>query len=68
MSNLEIFITNPFSISATSFYPRNYNPKYLFVKDGMKDNPTLLDYIEGGVTGGSGYRGCLLGCNRRRRF
>ena len=53
MSNLEIFITNPFSISATSFYPRNYNPKYLFVKDGMKDNPTLLDYIEGGVTGGS---------------
>lgn len=53
MSNLEIFITNPFSISATSFYPRNYNPKYLFVKEGMKDNPTLLDYIDGGVTGGS---------------
>lgn len=53
MPNLEIFITNPFSISKTSFYPRNYNPKYLFVKEGMKDNPTLLDYIDGGVTGGS---------------
>lgn len=53
MSNLEIFMTNPFSISATSFYPRNYNPKYVFVKDGMKDNPTLLDYIEGEIAGGS---------------
>lgn len=53
MSNLEIFITNPFSISSTSFYPRNYNPDFLFVRDGLQNNPTLSEYIKGDVKGGS---------------
>ncbi len=53
MSNLEIFITNLFSISSTSFYPRNYNPNYLFVRNGMKNNPSLAEYIKGDVKGGS---------------
>ncbi|MDO4154068.1 MAG: hypothetical protein Q4E21_04360 [Clostridia bacterium] len=53
MSNLEIFITNPFSISSTSFYPRNYNPDFLFVRDELQNNPTLTEYIEGDVKGGS---------------
>lgn len=29
MSKSEIFITNAINISAQSFYPRNYDPKYL---------------------------------------
>jgi type I restriction enzyme S subunit len=53
MSNLEIFITNPISISPKSFYPRNYNPNFLLVKDGMKNNPTIKDYIAGEIKGGS---------------
>ena len=53
MSNLEIFITNPFSISSTSFYPRNYNPDFLFVRDELQNNPTLAEYIKGDVKGGS---------------
>lgn len=53
MSNLEIFITNPISISSASFYPRNYNPDYLFVRDELQNNPTLLEYIQGDVKGGS---------------
>lgn len=53
MSNLEIFITNPFSISSTSFYPRNYNPDFLFVRNELQNNPTLAEYIEGEVKGGS---------------
>jgi|GEM_PF-616996 len=53
MSNLKIFITNPISISSASFYPRNYNPDYLFVRDELQNNPTLAEYIKGDVTGGS---------------
>lgn len=53
MSHLEIFITNPINISSASFYPRNYNPNFLLVKDGMKNNPTILDYIKGEIKGGS---------------
>ena len=53
MSNLEIFITNPINISSKSLYPRNYNPNFLLVKDGMKDNPTVKNYIAGDIKGGS---------------
>lgn len=53
MSKLEIFITNPINLSAESFYPRNYNPKYLFVKDGMASCPTMAQYIVGDIKGGS---------------
>lgn len=53
MSNLEIFITNPISISSRSFYPRNYNPNYLLVQNGMKNNPMLSNYVAQKVTGGS---------------
>lgn len=53
MSKLEIFITNPIKLSPTSFYPRNYNPKFLFVRDGMASCPTLLQYIVGDIKGGS---------------
>ena len=53
MSKLEIFITNPIKLSAGSFYPRNYNPKYLFVKEGMSTCPTMSQYIVGDIKGGS---------------
>lgn len=53
MSKLEIFITNPIELSTSSFYPRNYTPKFLFVKEGMADCPTLSQYIVGNINGGS---------------
>lgn len=53
MSKLEIFITNPIKLSAGLFYPRNYNPKYLFVKEGMSTCPTMFQYIIGDIKGGS---------------
>lgn len=53
MSNHEIFIINPIKISAKSFYPRNYHPNFLMVKDGMKETPTVADYIRGDINGGS---------------
>lgn len=53
MSNLETFTTKPILISASSFYPRNYNPKYLLVKEGMNDYPCISDYISGDIKGGS---------------
>lgn len=53
MSSHEIFITNPITISVKSFYPRNYTPNFLMVKDGMKGKPTIADYIKGGINGGS---------------
>lgn len=52
MSKLEIFITNPIKLSAESFYPRIYNPKYLFVKEGMSTCPTMSQYIVGDIKGG----------------
>lgn len=53
MSKLEIFITNPIELSSCSFYPRNYNPNYLFVRDGMASCPRLSQYIVGDIKGGS---------------
>lgn len=53
MSEAEIFMTNPFSLVAQSFYPRNYSPEYLLVKDGMKDKPFLASCIDGKINGGS---------------
>ena len=53
MSKLEIFITNTIKLSAESFYPRIYNPKYLFVKEGMSTCPTMSQYIVGDIKGGS---------------
>lgn len=53
MSKPEIFITNPINLSAESFYPRNYNPNYLFVKDGMSNCPKMSQYIVGDIKGGS---------------
>ena len=53
MSSLEIFMTNPIEINSASFYPRNYNPNYLVVKNGMQDKPTIQDYIFGKINGGS---------------
>lgn len=53
MSNLEIFMANPISISSASFYPRNYSPVFLLLKNDMKNNPSLRDYITGDVKGGS---------------
>lgn len=53
MSKLEIFITNPIELSAESFYPRNYNPKFLFVRDGMASCPKLSQYVVGDIKGGS---------------
>ena len=52
MSKLEIFITNPIELSSCSFYPRNYNPNYLFVRDGMASCPRLSQYIVGDIKGG----------------
>lgn len=53
MSKSEIFITNAINISAQSFYPRNYDPKYLFVRDGMLNCPVLSEYVIGDIKGGS---------------
>lgn len=53
MSNLETFTTKPILIKVSSFYPRNYNPKYLLVKEGMHDYPCISDYILGDIKGGS---------------
>lgn len=53
MSGLEIFITNPFELSANSFYPRNYDPKFLFVKEGMSSSLFLSQYVVGEIKGGS---------------
>lgn len=53
MSKFEIFITNPINLSVGSFYPRNYNPKYLFVREGMTSCPTMSQYIVGDIKGGS---------------
>ena len=40
-------------LSASSFYPRNYSPKYLLVKKGMDTFPRLSTYISGDIKGGS---------------
>lgn len=53
MSSLEIFTTNPISLSPASFYPRNYTPIFLLLKNDMKNNPTLRDYVSDDVKGGS---------------
>lgn len=53
MSGIEIFITNPFELSANSFYPRNYDPKFLFVKEDMAKCPSLSQYVVGEIKGGS---------------
>lgn len=53
MSEPEIFITNPFELSANSFYPRKYDPKFLFVKEGMANSLSLSQYIVGEIKGGS---------------
>ncbi|WP_405353842.1 hypothetical protein [Fusobacterium vincentii] len=53
MSKLETFMTSPIKLSAESFYPRNYNPTYLFVKEGMSSCPMMSQYIVGDIKGGS---------------
>lgn len=53
MSKFETFMTNPMKLSAESFYPRNYNPVYLFVKEGMSTCPMISEFIVGDIKSGS---------------
>jgi len=53
MLDVKIFTTNPIEIKSTSFYPRNYSPNYIFVKNVMKDCPDLESLLSNPVTGGS---------------
>lgn len=53
MSNPKIYTTKPFYLSSNNFYPRNYDPVYLFVKDKLKEHPTLDSCLTDKVQGGS---------------
>lgn len=53
MSNLKTFTTSPLNISASSFYPRNYNPEYLYVKNTLQNCETLSSFLKEPVKGGS---------------
>ena len=53
MSELKTFTTSPSNISATSFYPRNYNPEFLFVKNALQNCESLEAFITEPVRGGS---------------
>lgn len=49
----KIFTTKPDILSTTNFNPRNYDPVYLFVKNGLKNCPDLSSILESDVTSGS---------------
>lgn len=53
MSSLKTFTTSPLNISASSFYPRNYNPEYLYVKNTLQNCETLSSFLKEPVKGGS---------------
>ena len=53
MSKLEIFTTNPISLNSQSFYPRNYTPNFIFVKEGIASCPTMIEYVNEKIVGGS---------------
>ena len=53
MSNLKTYTTKSNYLKTTSFYPRNYDPVYLFVKDSLKNYFELKDYLIEEVKGGS---------------
>lgn len=53
MSNLKTYTTKANYLKTASFYPRNYDPVYLFVKDNLKNYFELKDYLIDEVKGGS---------------
>lgn len=53
MSSPKTFTTSPSNISATSLYPRNYNPEYLFVKNALQKCDSLSSFLTEPVKGGS---------------
>jgi type I restriction enzyme S subunit len=53
MPNPTIYTTKPFNLRLSSFYPRNYEPVYIFVRDKLKDSPTLRSLLASDVKGGS---------------
>lgn len=53
MLEAKIFTTSPFELNSSSFYPRNYSPNFLFVKNAMKDYPMLGDFLSEPLKGGS---------------
>lgn len=53
MSNLKIYTTKSNYLKTTSFYPRNYDPVYLFVKENLKNYFELKNFLIDEVKGGS---------------
>lgn len=53
MSTAEIFTTSPIKIQTNSFYPRNYDPIFLFVKELLGENINLRDFLAKDIKGGS---------------
>jgi len=53
MSSLKIYTTKSKYLKTTSFYPRNYDPVYLFVKENLKNYFELKNFLIDEVKGGS---------------
>lgn len=53
MSKAKTFTTSPLDITCKSFYPRNYHPNYLFVKNKLVDCESIEDFLAKPIKGGS---------------
>lgn len=53
MSRVRTFTTSPFELTAKSFYPRNYHPNYLYVKNKLVNCESIGDFISEPIRGGS---------------
>lgn len=53
MSTAKIFTTSSINLKATSFYPRNYDPIYLFVQNKLLRCPCLEEILVQPIKGGS---------------
>lgn len=53
MSTAEIFTTSPIKIQSSSFYPRNYDPVFLFVKELLGKSIDIREFLTTDIKGGS---------------
>lgn len=53
MSTVKTFTTKPQDINASSFYPRNYDPIFIFVKNILKEFSDLENFVVEPIKGGS---------------
>lgn len=53
MQTIKTFLTNPIYLNSESFYPRCYDPVFLFVQEKLSKFPDLESFLARDVTGGS---------------